>query len=349
MVKTTFLARCKRIGSIAGATLLLSGCAAILGNDYDVETDAGLGSGGAGPSTSTSSSGGASTQGTGGRTGSVGGGGSSSGGAGGDVDGGAGASVTGGAGGVGGSAAGASGASGGASGTSGGAAGAAGGAGGSAGAGGAAGSVGADASGGGGPDASDAADTSSADTAPETSPDAAIEASGDASVDAYDAGVQDAPPDVPPCNPLNGSCSNGVLTCNQGFSSCNASNTDGCECATPSCCGTACQNQHVACMLGGNPSTPCTDGTGKYYYDCTAIGTTNDTQATKACVAVTGNAAACSVGTCGSGPNTQYVVCSFGGTGACSCWEYFGPYAGHMFKNTTSSCTCPVSTSPTWN
>ncbi len=138
-----------------------------------------------------------------------------------------------------------------------------------------------------------------------------------------------------------------MLTCNPGFSSCNASNADGCECATPACCpGLTCQNQHVACMLAGNPSSPCADGTGKYYYDCVALGTINSAQATKACAAVTGNASACSLGSC---PGQNLVVCSFDGIGNCVCWEYSGPTVGRMYKSNNASCFCPTSTSPMWN
>ena len=157
----------------------------------------------------------------------------------------------------------------------------------------------------------------------------------------------DAPGDVPPsCNPVNGSCSNGLLTCNPSFASCNGSNADGCECATPACCGAACQTSHIACMLNNNPSSPCTDGTGQHFYDCVALGTINSGQATKACAAVTGNVSACSLGSC---PGNHSVVCSFDGGGNCMCWEYSGTQAGRMYKSLNATCYCPTSTSPTWN
>jgi hypothetical protein len=107
-----------------------------------------------------------------------------------------------------------------------------------------------------------------------------------------------------------------------------------------------CQMQHIACMLGGNPSSPCTDGTGVPFYDCVALGTINSTQATKACVAVTGNASACSPGSC---PGGHQVVCSFDGGGLCTCWEYSGTQSGKVYKSLDSNCFCPQSTSPRWN
>jgi len=102
-------------------------------------------------------------------------------------------------------------------------------------------------------------------------------------------------------------------------------------------------------MLAGNPSSPCADGTGKYYYDCVALGTINSGQATKACAAVTGNASACSLGMCGNGASPPLVVCSFDGVGNCVCWEYFGPSSGRMYKSNNASWFCPTSTSPMWN
>jgi hypothetical protein len=323
----TFFARWLRIGFVAGATFGALGCAAILGNDYAVDDDAGLGSGlgGSRSSTSSTSTSSVSTTSSSGGSTSSSGGGSSGGGVGGD-----GAGGSGGDGGLGGSSAGLGG---GTAGTimAGGAAGASGGSGGS---GGASGNAGASIGGNGG---------AFTDAANDVSP---MDASMDTSTRSDAGSTIDAPPEASNCNPLNGACQGGVLTCNPGFSSCNATNADGCECATPSCCGLGCQNQHVTCMLAGNPSSPCSDGTGKYYYDCIALGTFNVTQATKACAAVTGNASACSMGSC---PSQNLVIYGFDGSGNCVSWEYSGPAVGRMYKSNNASCFCPASTSPMWN
>jgi hypothetical protein len=197
-------------------------------------------------------------------------------------------------------------------------------------------------------------DTSVAEAAPES---AVPEASNDGSpsndvaaettVDANDAArTIDAAPDTGSCNPINGSCGGGGLTCNGGFSNCNASAADGCECATAACCGSACQTKHVACMLGANPASPCTDGTGQYFYDCIAAGTFDSTQATKACTAITGSAGACVPGTCMGGHS---IICSAGAPGNCVCWEYAGSNAGRVYKSVNPNCYCPSATSPTWN
>jgi len=320
MVRMTFFGA-RPVGLFVWLTLLVSGCASILGNDFEVDENAATVGTGASGSTSASSTGGAAgtggTRGTSGAAGSLATGSSGSSGAGGSV-------VTAGASGAGGVIAGASGASG------------------------TGGSAGLD------PDAGDSnvPDSSVADTgttdAPtdqsqgvDAAPDRPIGSdSGDvASIDS--GGVVDAPV----CNPINGSCGGGGLTCNGGFASCNGNVTDGCECATSGCCGASCQVQHVACMLNGNPATPCTDGTGIYFYDCAPQGTFNSIQANSACAAVAG-AIACSPGTC---PGGHSEICSFDGVSNCVCWEYAGSNAGRVFRSNNANCFCPGSTAPTWN
>jgi hypothetical protein len=139
--------------------------------------------------------------------------------------------------------------------------------------------------------------------------------------------------------------------CANGYSNCNVNGADlnGCECATPGCCGSSCQTKHVACMLGGNPNTPCTDGTGLNYYDCVNVGTFNSIQATEACTAYAGSSANCTALTCVGGHS---VVCNDkGGPTKCTCWEYSGANTGHVHKATLTemSCYCPISGDPTWN
>ena len=274
-----------RVVRLVLLALSMSGCASILGNDYEVDSfDASVGSSG-----STAGAGAA----------------------------GGGASNTGGSPGSGGSS----------------------GAGGSAGAGGASGTL---------VDASSDSATPDADTKSDRPLEATPDAADGASIDAYDAGIViDVAPEAPSCNPLNGSCGDGgALTCDPGFSSCNGSASDGCECRTSVCCGSSCQSQHVTCMLNGVPASPCADGTGQYFYDCVALGTFNNAQATKACAAVTGDMSACSAGVC---PGMHQVICGLNGSGNCICWEYAGPAVGRVLNSGSASCLCPFAMSPTWN
>lgn len=132
-----------------------------------------------------------------------------------------------------------------------------------------------------------------------------------------------------------------TYTCTGGHSNCNTtgSNTTGCECATPGCCGSgasaSCQKTH------NNGIGLSALGYGQSWYDCTALGTYNLTQATAACVAWKG-AGQCSSGwTCG--PNgskvAQAVVCD----NACTtCWAY-GTAGGSYptTAGTVTDCNCP--------
>jgi hypothetical protein len=321
MVRMTFVGA-RRVGLFVWLTLLVSGCASILGNDYEMEQDdAAVGTGASGSRTATSTGG---AGGTGGSQAASGAAGSLAGGA----SGGGGSDVTAGASGAGGAITG--GASG-ATGTGGGA--------------------GLD------PDAGDSTvtppDSSVADAGSTDAPsDRSQGGDGPIGSDAADVARFDASDaggavDAPVCNPLNGSCGGGGLTCNAGFASCNGNVSDGCECATSGCCGASCQIQHVTCMLLGNPATPCTDGTGQYFYDCVSQGTINGAQATKACTAGTG-ASSCTTYTC-TGAGSPQVLCGYDGVGNCVCWQFTGTNAGRVFKSTSSTCFCPGSAAPTWN
>jgi hypothetical protein len=130
-------------------------------------------------------------------------------------------------------------------------------------------------------------------------------------------------------------------TCNTGTSDCDkgtAPDTDGCECATPSCCGTSCQTTHG-------------DGLGQSFYDCNPLGTFSSVTALEACQAyaasIGGAASNCSDGwECNNVPPA--VVCYVVGSTNCSyCWGYTaGTDAGWL-----ESCTCPEASSKlgTWN
>jgi hypothetical protein len=139
--------------------------------------------------------------------------------------------------------------------------------------------------------------------------------------------------------------------CNAGRADCNASNpganTDGCECQTPGCCGTACETTHST----GIPS-PAT------YYDCNATGH-GQAEAMGACTAFAGSAGACSAssvccvvaGLCTvlTQPTTQSVCGASGGK--CYCWQYAGPNPGTVQAGSPSNCVavCGSGSDPAWN
>lgn len=142
---------------------------------------------------------------------------------------------------------------------------------------------------------------------------------------------------TPTCN--GSTCS---YACEPGHTDCNSSvapDTDGCECATPTCCGTGCQTAH-------------SNGTGQTFYDCNALGTINQAQAQAACTAYTGSASACSpfTGVCGAfGQESSSSICgSVGGT--CECWEYAGTEGARVTAVSGARYGfCAGATDPTWN
>jgi hypothetical protein len=127
-------------------------------------------------------------------------------------------------------------------------------------------------------------------------------------------------------------------TCKPNYSNCanTAPDLNGCECATPSCCGSACANTHQ-------------NGVGQNYYDCVDAGTYNQTQAGKACTAYTNDQFACMAASC-IGDAGDLVICGTpdGGT-SCVCWDYVGTDISHVYKSGTTTCYCPGTTDPTWN
>jgi hypothetical protein len=137
-----------------------------------------------------------------------------------------------------------------------------------------------------------------------------------------------------------------IYACNPGRSDCNAvtaPDTDGCECATPNCCGSSCQTVH-------------SNGVGQSFYDCAPSGTYNATEQLAACAAFTGDATKCT--------NVSSLclfvqpvgVCSTGAS-QCYCWylpnppapDASGPPLGLVQSSTSSTCMCPSATGPTWN
>jgi hypothetical protein len=134
--------------------------------------------------------------------------------------------------------------------------------------------------------------------------------------------------------------------CKAGRSDCNASvgtDTDGCECATPSCCGTSCAIEHQ-------------DGVGDNFFNCSPNPTTSLTEAVDACVAyevANGISQAeasmdCIDGqSCPQSPNNLSVCFSTNGGQSdlgSYCWEYSGTNAGKVVSN-----SCPESAVAAYN
>ena len=122
-----------------------------------------------------------------------------------------------------------------------------------------------------------------------------------------------------------------------------APDTNGCECAGTGCCGTACQTQH-------------NNGAGGFYYDCTALGTYNSTQATEAASSDTSQPGSPTAASCTIGSDTINVVCkpqkNFM-SGMCSCWAYSATGAQAnvvgLVDISPNGCFCPVTGDPAWN
>jgi hypothetical protein len=122
-------------------------------------------------------------------------------------------------------------------------------------------------------------------------------------------------------------CGAGLIDCNGG----QAPDTDGCECATPACCGDACQTIHA-------------DGVGASFYDCLPPSTYTQDEAFAACAAHAGGASYCGDQSCSGG----HAVCDFTSPlNDCTCWGYDGDIAGHVYVS--SSCVCPLTGDPSWN
>ena len=133
-----------------------------------------------------------------------------------------------------------------------------------------------------------------------------------------------------------------VYACHAGRADCKtAPDTNGCECATPGCCGMACQTVH-------------SNGVGQSFYDCVAQGTYSPTQAQAACTAFTGNGGQCAAST----TNCLVVVASVlavcgSASGKCYCWDYGGTQmgVGTVQTATVASCSavCSAGGDPPWN
>jgi hypothetical protein len=137
------------------------------------------------------------------------------------------------------------------------------------------------------------------------------------------------------------SCALGKCTytgCMSGFSDCDqsGSNANGCECATPMCCGTMCQPVHM-------------NGLGQsYLHNCDPLGTINvDTANAAADAWMMGATSGSSM--CGN----SNCVWRLSAT-QCAVWCYSKMLSGKVTEATATSCitpqVCPPSTgSATWN
>jgi hypothetical protein len=127
-----------------------------------------------------------------------------------------------------------------------------------------------------------------------------------------------------------------AYACNPGRSDCSQTPPDlnGCECATPGCCGSSCQYTHI-------------DGLGQDFYDCVAPGVYDLAQATEACTAFTGNASQCAAISCKNGAG---AVCSATSPTSCACWEYSGSATGHVHSSgSAGQCYCALVTDTAWD
>jgi hypothetical protein len=114
-----------------------------------------------------------------------------------------------------------------------------------------------------------------------------------------------------------------------------APDTDGCECATPGCCGTGCNTVHA-------------DGLGQNFYDCNPLNTHTDPSALEACTAyaisIGGSGANCSDGwQCQSAGG---YVC-YGNTAGTTCTEYCWGYSGK--PGWVVGCSTCTTETATWN
>jgi hypothetical protein len=140
------------------------------------------------------------------------------------------------------------------------------------------------------------------------------------------------------------SCTGATCTyvCAAGRSDCSttAPDTDGCECATPGCCGSACQTTH-------------SDGVGDSYFDCNPSGTYTEMTAISACTAyalsVHSTAANC-VGPLTCKGSSVPTICFTNSSGSCAnyCWQYTGVYADGG-PGTVWDCACPAHLVGGWN
>ena len=132
----------------------------------------------------------------------------------------------------------------------------------------------------------------------------------------------------------SGSCV--VNSCNTGFSNCDATSPNGCECGTAGCCGSACQVIHY-------------NGLDHNFFDCFPLGAPGTASTYNATMANEASAAWQFTGTtftgmCGTGPGASLAVIKQTAT-SCAVWVYTTTLAGYVHLNAANqNCFCPVVT-----
>jgi hypothetical protein len=149
------------------------------------------------------------------------------------------------------------------------------------------------------------------------------------------------------CNMTTGtpSCTGAVCTyvCTAGRSDCDSvtgPDTNGCECATPGCCGSGCETTHST-------------GVGPSFYDCNSPSTFTEATAISACTAyalsVGGTAGNCSGGWKCNSSTVQDVCYSTNGKSCGTyCWRYMDADSGAS-AGAVVDCACPSSEVGAWN
>jgi hypothetical protein len=192
------------------------------------------------------------------------------------------------------------------------------------------------------------------------SPQATVDAAGDTGAADAARGLGDVAPDsdagcgptddVKSCGACGQSCDvqtgapscNGATcsyACRAGRADCNASiapDTDGCECATPACCGTACQTAHD-------------NGLGQFFYDCNPPGTLDAQAALSACLAYArsqGSPSSMCSGdwSCDGSERAACYATTTNSSSCVMCWAYTGSVKGEAID-----CECPGNPLGSWN
>jgi hypothetical protein len=151
-------------------------------------------------------------------------------------------------------------------------------------------------------------------------------------------------------------------SCKTGFTDCDKiltgdPNTDGCECATPLCCGSSCAKTHKNCI-----GTSC-GSLGQNYFisdPCKEVGTPGLPTTYTYEMGINARSASPIIGTPPDGGGDGEGTCTPPGDAGtvsdiiirqtstiCFVWAYTGPLAGRVYMG--ASCACPTSSSPTWN
>jgi hypothetical protein len=101
-------------------------------------------------------------------------------------------------------------------------------------------------------------------------------------------------------------------------------------------------------LCGSAPQIKHSNGLGQYWFDCTALNTYNQTQATSAANAWNSSATILTE-TCTGTPTPYVVVATDNVSGQAAVWEYSGTYAGRVHLNSAGTTAyCPSGSDPSW-